>query len=35
MNPAIAVDASCVVGVAWRDSTKNANFDIGTAYFKW
>ena len=35
MNPAVAVDSTCTVGVAWRDSTKNANFDIGTAYFKW
>lgn len=35
MNPAIAVDQSCVVGVAWRDSTKNSNFDIGTAYLTW
>ncbi len=35
MNPAIAVDASCTVGVAWRDSVKNANFDIGTAYMTW
>lgn len=35
MNPAIAVDKGCVIGVAWRDSTKNSNFDIGTAYLKW
>jgi len=35
MNPAIAVDNTCVIGVAWRDSTKNKYFDIGTQYLKW
>ena len=35
MNPAIAIDNTCVIGVAWRDGSKNKNFDIGTAYFKW
>lgn len=35
MNPAIAVDATCVIGVAWRDSVVNPNFDIGTACLKW
>ena len=35
MNPAIAVDNTCVIGVAWRDSSKNTAFDIGTAYLKW
>lgn len=35
MNPAIAVDQSCKVGVAWRDATKNDSFDIGSTYFTW
>jgi len=35
MNPAIAVDNACVIGVAWRDSTTNSKFDIGTQYVKW
>ncbi|MCO4760192.1 MAG: hypothetical protein KC502_01730 [Myxococcales bacterium] len=35
MNPAIAVDKGCVIGVAWRDSTKNKNFDIGLQFLTW
>ncbi len=35
MNPAIAIDSSCMVGVAWRDSTQNEKFDIQAAFFKW
>jgi hypothetical protein len=35
MNPAIAVDGTCTIGVAWRDGVVNDNFDIGTAYLKW
>ncbi len=35
MNPAIAVDQACVVGVAWRDATKNTTFDIATTYLTW
>ena len=35
MNPAIAVDGTCTIGVAWRDSGVNPNFDIGSAYLKW
>jgi hypothetical protein len=35
MNPAIAVDSSCNIGVAWRDSTKNQDFDIGSTYLTW
>ncbi len=35
MNPAIAIDSTCKIGVAWRDATKNANFDIGTTYLTW
>ncbi len=35
MNPAIAVDGACVIGVAWRDGAKNKDFDIGTTYLKW
>ena len=35
MNPAITVDAGCVIGVAWRDSTKNPSFDIGLTFLTW
>jgi hypothetical protein len=28
MNPAIAVDPKCIVGVVWRDSETNDSFDI-------
>ncbi len=35
MNPAIAVNTLCTVGVAWRDSKVNDNFDIGTSYISW
>jgi len=32
MNPAIAVDPSCVVGVVWRDSETNGMFDINATF---
>jgi len=32
MNPAVAVDDTCKVGVSWRDSTTNASFDIGASF---
>ena len=35
MNPAIAVDTGCTVGVAWRDSAANASFDIKATFFAW
>ncbi len=35
MNPAIAVGAGCTIGVAWRDSVTNEQFDIGTTYVNW
>ena len=35
MNPAIAVDSTCKIGVDWRDATKNTNFDIGATHFTW
>lgn len=36
MNPSIAIDATCVVGVAWRDSSENSKFDIKGVFLpKW
>jgi len=35
MNPAIAVDIACMVGIAWRDSATNDKFDIKATFFKW
>ena len=35
MNPAIAVGPDCTIGVAWRDSVTNENFDISTTYITW
>ncbi len=35
MNPALAVDPACKVGVAWRDSASNPDFDVRTTFFSW
>ncbi len=32
MNPALAVDDTCKVGVSWRDSTTNNKFDIRASF---
>ena len=32
MNPALAVDETCKVGVSWRDSTTNDKFDIRASF---
>ncbi|MBI5610926.1 MAG: hypothetical protein HY902_18790 [Deltaproteobacteria bacterium] len=35
MNPALAVDPACKVGVAWRDSATNPDFDVRTTFYSW
>ena len=32
MNPALAVDETCVIGVSWRDSATNSKFDISATF---
>jgi hypothetical protein len=33
MNPAISVDASCMIGVTWREAVTNPSFDIYAAFY--
>lgn len=35
MNPAIAVDGDCTVGVSWRDSSANPKFDVKATFLTW